>query len=326
MLSSLNSEWLASWLGLWLVIALALVLDQFLGEPSHLHPLVGFGRWANWLEIRFNRGQKILSYGFGLCAWIVAVIIPLGLASALDAYLKSTTMLITVGVQAGIVYFAIGRNSLAAHARAVASALTANNLPEARRAVSRIVSRDTAALDVTGVSKATVETVLENGSDAIFASLLWFFVGGLPGVVLHRLANTLDAMWGYRTSRFNEFGWAAARIDDVLNFIPARLTALAYALSGHCLQALRCWYTQASAWSSPNAGPVMAAGGGALRVQLGGAARYGDVEEIRPPLGCGEYAQPADIARALRLLDRSLLIWLSSSFLLLIAVRVCSGG
>ncbi|MET0377713.1 MAG: regulatory signaling modulator protein AmpE, partial [Spongiibacteraceae bacterium] len=160
------------------------------------------------------------------------------------------------------------------------------------------------------VSKAAVETVLENGSDAIFASLFWFAVAGLPGVVLHRAANTLDAMWGYRNARFNEFGCAAARIDDVLNLIPARLTAIAYALSGQCANALRSWRAQASSWSSPNAGPVMAAGAGALGLQLGGAAMYHGAMENRPALGFGRSAQAADIQRALTLLDRSLLLWL----------------
>lgn len=298
------------------VVLLALVLDQMLGELPRLHPLVGFGHWASFLERRFNRGKKTFRYGLGFCAWICAVIVPVGLACAVEYAVNAMPLLVTLGVKSSVVYLAIGRKSLIAHARAVSTALKFDDLTGARRAVSMIVSRDTRTLNVSGVSKATVETVLENGSDAIFASLFWFFVGGLPGVMLHRLANTLDAMWGYRNVRFNEFGWAAARIDDVLNFIPARLTALAYTAAGKHVEAIRCWRTQASVWSSPNAGPVMAAGAGALCVQLGGAATYGGVEEMRPSLGCGDDAQSADIERALQLLDRSLVIWLVSCLLL----------
>lgn len=155
-----------------------------------------------------------------------------------------------------------------------------------------------------------MESALENGSDAVFAPLFWLVVAGAPGVMLYRLANTLDAMWGYRNARFTGFGWAAARIDDVLNWIPARLTAMNYALLGHTADALRCWRTQAPQWSSPNAGPVMAAGAGSLRVRLGGAARYEGVEEARPPLGTGKPATAVDITRALTLVSRTLWLWL----------------
>jgi adenosylcobinamide-phosphate synthase len=164
--------------------------------------------------------------------------------------------------------------------------------------------------------------VLENGSDAVIASLFWFAVAGIPGVVLHRTANTLDAMWGYRNERFFYFGWAAARFDDVLNYLPARLTACAYALCGHCAHALRCWARQARYWSSPNAGPVMAAGAGALRIRLGGSASYGGVHEIRPTLGCDRDPRAQDIERALRLLDRSILLCLALWAVLAVAWRV----
>ena len=129
-------------------------------------------------------------------------------------------------------------------------------------------------------------------------------------VLLFRLANTLDAMWGYRTPRYLRFGWAAARIDDVLNALPARLTALTYAVLGNTRSALNCWRTQSAAWDSPNAGPVMAAGAGALQVQLGGAAIYHGVEELRPQLGEGAPAQARDIERALNLVYLGVLLWL----------------
>lgn len=292
------------------VIVLAVLLDQWLGEPRRWHPLVGFGWIANRIENALNRGDDSVRYAKGFVAWIGVVGIPVLLAFALQKIFETLPWLLAALGEALVVYLAIGRKSLSDHARAVADALNSNDLNKARHAVSMIVTRDTSALDESAVSKAAVETVLENGSDAIFASLFWFAVAGLPGVVLHRAANTLDAMWGYRNARFNAFGCAAARIDDVLNLIPARLTAIAYALSGQCANALRSWRAQASSWSSPNAGPVMAAGAGALGLQLGGAAIYHGATENRPQLGFGRRAQAADIQRALALLDRSLLIWL----------------
>jgi adenosylcobinamide-phosphate synthase len=223
--------------------------------------------------------------------------------------------------EALVVYLALGRKSLIAHANAVFEKLKNFNIVSARRAVGLIVTRDTTALDETGVCTATVESVLENGSDAIFATVFWFLVAGIPGVVLHRTANTLDAMWGYRNERFKEFGWAAARFDDVLNYIPARLTAISYGLCGNILNALRCWSTQAPQWSSPNAGPVMAAGAGALGLQLGGPAIYHGVRERRPPLGNGRPAKASDIPRVLVLINRALLLWLFALFVVAAAER-----
>jgi adenosylcobinamide-phosphate synthase len=134
---------------------------------------------------------------------------------------------------------------------------------------------------------------------------------GGPGALLFRLANTLDAMWGYKTERFLAFGWTAARIDDLLNWPAARLTALTYALLGRTGRALACWQAQAPAWESPNAGPVMAAGAGSLGVALGGAAIYHGREELRPPLGEGGQPAAADIGRAALLVQRGMWLWLA---------------
>ena len=161
------------------------------------------------------------------------------------------------------------------------------------------------------MSRATVESVLENGNDAVFGALFWFVVAGAAGVLTYRLVNTLDAMWGYKTPRYLSFGWAAARLDDGLNFVPARLTALSYALLGRTRSALACWRAQAPAWDSPNAGPVMASGAGALGVRLGGAAIYHGHMETRPALGQGAAPQGGDIARALRLVRHGVLLWLA---------------
>jgi len=286
----------------------AVLLDHLLGEPRRFHPLVGFGWLARRVEEIFYVGINAIPftrYMQGLAA-VCVLLIPLVALAALLQHAAVYGALFSIMM----LYIAIAPRSLREHAERVAQAFSINDLPAARQAVGMMVSRDTSQLDESGVARATVESVLENGNDAIFAALFWFAVAGAPGVVLYRLSNTLDAMWGYRNERYNHFGWAAARLDDVLNFIPARLTALSYALIGHTRSALQCWRQQAAAWESPNAGPVMAAGAGALCVQVGGAAIYHGQVEQRPALGCGMATEAADILRAVRLVRHTLYLWL----------------
>ncbi len=281
-----------------LAITAALLLDRMLGEPPRLHPLVGFGRWAKRIERALHGDGRAR----GGLAWALAVLPWVALAGLLEGAFGAL-----VGIAA--LYLALGLRSLGEHAEAVRAALAAGDLPRARARIGWIVSRDTGALDEAGVAGAAVESVLENGCDAVFGALFWFALAGAPGVVLYRLANTLDAMWGYRNARYRRFGWAAARIDDVLNFVPARLTAASYALLGEPSRALRCWRVQAPGWKSPNAGPVMAAGAGSLGLALGGPACYFGQWQARPPLGEGRAARADDIARAVALVERSAWLW-----------------
>jgi adenosylcobinamide-phosphate synthase len=283
----------------------AVLLDRLFGEVRRFHPLVGFGTLAAAIEKRLNRG----TIAGGMLGWALAVLPWVALALALRP-------LAPFAVDVLLLYFSLGARSLCEHAEAVARPLREGRLDEARQRVGWIVSRDTAALDESGVAKAGVESVLENGNDAIFGALFWFALFGGPGALLFRLANTLDAMWGYRTERYNLYGRWAARFDDALNWLPARLTALSYALLGRWRDALACWRTQAPGWESPNAGPVMAAGAGSLGVQCGGAAIYHGREEIRPPLGCGPAPVAADLGRAITLIRRSLWLWLAVLFLI----------
>jgi adenosylcobinamide-phosphate synthase len=291
-----------------LMMLAAVLLDRLLGEPRRFHPLAGFGNLARDIEKIFY-GAAVVSPVMRRMRGIAAVCVLLIPFVTLAVMLQRLPLF---GILFSIVvlYFAIAPRSLREHAERVADAFAAGDLPDARRQVSMMVSRDTSRLDENGVARATVESVLENGNDAIFAALFWFVVVGAPGVLLYRFSNTLDAMWGYRNERYYYFGWAAARLDDVLNYIPARLTALSYALVGHTRSALQCWRQQAGAWDSPNAGPVMAAGAGALCVQLGGAAIYHGQLEQRPPLGCGIAAEAADIMRAVQLVRNTLYLWL----------------
>lgn len=289
-----------------LAMLAAVLLDAVAGEPRRAHPLVAFGRWARAIEHRCHADRRLR----GVLAWSLAVVPPVALAWAVADAAASIAPWLAFACNAAVLWLALGLRSLGEHALPVAAALERGELATARAAVGRMVSRDTHALSAAQVSAAATESVLENGNDAVFGALFWFAVLGAPGVVLYRLANTLDAMWGYRTPRYAAFGWAAARCDDALNLVPARLTALGYAVLGGTRQALHCWRTQAPQWDSPNAGPVMAAGAGALGVRLGGAAPYEGAWEPRPDLGLGDPPAATDIRRAVRLVRRGAVLWL----------------
>ncbi|SMF98200.1 adenosylcobinamide-phosphate synthase CbiB [Burkholderia singularis] len=282
------------------------IVDRLVGEPRAAHPLVGFGRLAVRIERALNTGRR--GRLAGAAAWLAAVAPPVALAAALIAILPWP---LAAALHVALLWFALGARSLAEHVAPIAAALARRDLAAARALTARIVSRDTSAADEAALSRAAVESALENGNDAIFGALFWFAVAGGPGALLFRLANTLDAMWGYRTPRFARFGWAAARIDDALNWLPARLTAASYALLGDTANAWRCWRRQARLWDSPNAGPVMAAGAGSLNVVIGGPAVYHGQLETRPLLGAGAPAAPAHVAAALSLVARTMALWLA---------------
>ena len=298
-----------------IAILAALILDRLLGEPKHWHPLVGFGNLAQFIESRFNlngvQDSRLKLRGLLSLTLLVAPV------TAFTAYISYHYNYYFV-FEVLVLYLAIGARSLVEHAQRVSDALLLERIDNARIFTSHLVSRDTEAMTETDMSRATIESTLENGSDAIFAPLFWFVIGGAPAVVLYRLSNTLDAMWGYRTERFKHFGWAAARFDDVLNYIPARLTALTYACLGHFQTALQCWRTQAASCKSPNGGPVMSSGAGALALELGGPTRYHGKLEDCPVLGRGERPMAKDIVHATTLVQHGIYLWL--------AIAVVIGG
>jgi len=305
------------------ILICALLLDRVFGEPKRFHPLVGFGHLANWLENKLNSSSMQSAFILrlsGLLGWSLLVLVFVAVIYLIE---YSTTTYFPVYGQAieiivGILClgFAIGEKSLRQHACAIEQAVNSNDLPLARQRIAMIVSRDTTNSDITAINKATIESVLENGNDAIFAAIFWFVILGAPGVVLFRLANTLDAMWGYHTERYRYFGWAAARIDDVLNWVPARLTAVSYSIAGHTRTALKCWWQQAKHWHGFNPGVVMASGAGALQLKLGGKAFYHGKEITRPDLGLGREPETNDIKRALNIVQRSVFIWVISIILI----------
>ncbi|MEM9254593.1 MAG: adenosylcobinamide-phosphate synthase CbiB [Pseudomonadota bacterium] len=307
---------LSSTLGL----LVGVLLDRWWGEPQRFHPLVLFGVAASALEkIVYptegalperapQRGESgIPLAGVGLSCCLLLVGLPVVILLALLTLLPS---LFSAVLSVVVLYICLGGKSLEQHAQAIAAPLEEGDLGGAQTALSAIVSRDTRTMDDTEVVRATVESVLENGNDAVFASLFWFAVAGPAGALAHRLVNTLDAMWGYRTERYQAFGWAAARLDDVLGWLPARGCALCYALAARQWSALSTGFRQAASWDSPNAGPVMAVGAASLDVVVGGPARYGGEDRARPWLGSGAAVVVSDIGRACQLVLRASLLFI----------------
>lgn len=275
--------------------------DRALGDPRRFHPVAGFGTLALALERRLYRDTR--PAGTLYAATLVGGAVALGVA--VESVGRRRPLIRVLGT-AVATWAVLGGRSLAREAEAIADALEAGDLPRAQGRVRNLVSRDPSVLDADGVARATVESVAENTSDAVVAPLLWGAVAGVPGLLGYRAANTLDAMVGYRNERYTRFGWAAARLDDLLNWGPARLAG---ALAGLCApvvggargDAWRAIREQAAAHPSPNAGVVESAFAGALGVRLGGRNVYGGVVEDRGVLGYGEPPRPADVARTNRL-------------------------
>lgn len=278
------------------------VADRLLGDPRRLHPVAGFGQLAAAVERRTyadRRGAGVLHVGV-----LVGGAGALGLAAQGAARRRGPAAeALLVGV---CTWAVLGGRSLEREALAVHDHLAADDLPAARQRVTHLVGRDPSVLDGAGVARATVESVAENTSDAVVAPLVAGAVAGVPGLLVYRAANTLDAMVGHRTPRLERFGWAAARFDDLLNLVPARLSAaaavvLAPLVGGRPSSAARAWTRDARHHPSPNAGPVEAAFAGALGVQLGGVNVYAGRTEDRHTLGDGRPVRPDDVARATRL-------------------------
>lgn len=250
------------------VLSFAMVLDALLGEPRWIwgrlpHPAVLMGRAVGWLEERLNNGTARRAKGAAALALLVLGAAMLGMALGLFGW----------PLEIIVVAVLLAQRSLVDHVRAVADALRMS-VAEGRRAVGMIVGRDTAGMDRPDIARAAIESAAENLSDGVIAPAFWFLVAGLPGLLIYKIANTADSMIGYRTERYEAFGWAAARFDDVLNVIPARLTALLIAATHRGLQGWRAIVADARLHRSPNAGWPEAAMARALNVALSGPRSY----------------------------------------------------
>jgi adenosylcobinamide-phosphate synthase len=285
-------------------IALGQLADQTLGDPARWHPVAGFGRLAAAVEARAYADSRLR--GSLVAGALVGSAATIGLL--LDRATRRRPV-VHVLLTATATWTVLGGRSLDREAARVQALLESGDLPAARGRLRHLVGRATDRLDSGEVARAVVESVAENTSDAVVAPLLLGAVGGTGALLGYRAANTLDAMVGHRSPRYQRFGWAAARLDDVLNLPGARLTALLAALlaptvGGSTVESLRVWRRDSPAHPSPNAGPVEGAFAGALGVRLGGTNDYHGRLEHRAQLGRGREPRAADIGPARTLARR----------------------
>lgn len=271
-------------------VAAGLIVDRALGEPpSRLHPVAWFGAamervegvlWAD----RRGRGVGHAAIGVSV-GWLAG------------SAIRSTTAAVALSVA--------GR-ALRSAALQVEETLQAGDVERARAQLPTLVGRDPSDLDASGISAAVIESVAENTVDAVVAPVFWAVVAGAPGTLAHRAVNTMDAMVGHRSERYHRYGWAAARLDDVANYVPARIFASLVAVwqLGEASRVIAMVRRDASAHPSPNAGVAETAVAAALGVELGGPLRYRDRREMRPTLGDGPRPVADDIGRAVALVDR----------------------
>jgi adenosylcobinamide-phosphate synthase len=296
-------------------LAAALLLDRLAGDPPPLwrnlpHPVVLFGRLIDRLERQLNRAD--LSFRSRRRHGLIAVAIMLLVGAAVGIALTAIVSAIPFGVAVEAILASVlfAQKSLVDHVRAVARALASGSLDDARAAAAQIVGRDVTGLDVAGVARAAIESAAENFSDAVVAPAFWYALAGLPGLMVYKLVNTADSMIGHRSPRYEAFGWAAARLDDFLNLVPARIAAVLVAGAGALAgangrRALVCAWRDAGSHRSPNAGWPEAAVAGALGLALGGPRRYGALEVDGAWLNADarRTAGPADIEATLRLVE-----------------------
>lgn len=277
------------------------VADVLLGDPRRLHPVAGFGRLAQRAESAAYAPTR--SRGIAYAALLVGLAAATGELAARGAARAGLSRTVVLAVAT---WGSLGGRSLTRVAGRLADEIDAGDLDLARRTLPSLCGRDPESLDAVELSRAALESVAENTSDAVVGALLWGAIAGPAGVIAYRAANTLDAMVGHRSARYRDFGWAAARLDDAINWPAARmaaaLTALCAAVVGGSPGAT--WATvrrDGGGHPSPNAGRVEAAFAGALGVRLGGPLAYGGVAQVRPAIGEGRAPLPADVRRAVRL-------------------------
>lgn len=287
-------------------ILLAIALDRYVPERGGFDLVAWYSDWAESIEHRFNGGSRAQ----GLGAVLIAVLpIALGVF-VVDYLLGEIAWPLAFLFSVAVLYVCVDLYRLGKVASAISENLEYGDLPAANSALEELTGRPAIEMTEAGIARATVEAVLKQGNTLVMAPLFWFVLLGPIGPVLQRLAGVLDKMWGHRTQRFVEFGWAAARFNDIMGWIPARLTALSYAIMGSFEDALHCWRRHAGMWSDINSGPLLASGFGAMHMENCEGA------DDEAPGAVLIVADAAHVRRVVALLWRVLLFWLAVTLLM----------
>ncbi|KQU57262.1 cobalamin biosynthesis protein CobD [Rhodococcus sp. Leaf278] len=296
-------------------------LDRVFADPKRWHPVAGFGTTALHVERALYRDNR--AAGVVHAVLLVGSMTAFGVGSSRSAARlggPAETVLVAAATWA-----ALGGTSLSRVGGHMADLLDSEDLVGGRELLPSLCGRDPEFLDSDGLARAALESIAENTSDAAVGVLVWGALAGVPGILAYRASNTLDAMVGYRSEKYLRFGWASARIDDVLNLVPARVTGLATILAaplvhGSPVEAAKMWRRDASKHPSPNAGVAEASAAGALGLQLGGRTQYRHGIENRPTLGDGASPTARDLRRAVTLSTRVQELSVIASAVLAVAI------
>lgn len=288
------------------IIILALALDRWLPERGGFLIWSWYSDWAESIEQRFNGGLR--AHGtFAVLLAIAPILLAIFLATLI---LGQIAALLVILFSIAVLYLCIDLYRLGQIAQSVAAALENREIAEAAAHLKELTGKATVETSEAGVAQATVEAVLKQANSLVVAPIFWFLLLGPLGAMLQRLAAVLDRLWGHRTARFSEFGWAAARLDDLLSWVPARITALSYAVMGSFEDALHCWRRQAGMWSDISSGPLLASGLGALHLHN---CEENEEQDLYGNTALNPATLPgaSDVLRAVALVWRVMLFWLA---------------
>lgn len=287
-----------------IIVLLAILLDHLIPDRQGIKPFVWYRDWAESIEERFNGGKRV----HGIGAVILATLPIIAGVILIHYILGEIGWILRVAFDVLVLYLCLDVHRLSKTASAISVALESGDFDEADKQLRELIGKGVPEKSEANIARASVEGVLKQGNSLIVSPVFWFILLGPVGAVLQRLSCILDTLWGHRYERFADFGWAAARFDDLMGWIPARITALSYALMGSFEDALHCWRKRVGVWSDINSGPLLASGFGAMHMQICEATEEGEFEERTSDLTV--IPDAGHVQRAVALVWRVLLLWL----------------
>jgi len=293
-----------------IIVLLAILLDYLIPDRQGVKPFVWYRDWSESIEERFNGGKRI--HGIGA---VILATVPIVAGIMLVHYiLGEIGWLFRIAFDVVVLYLCLDVHRLGKNANAISVALESGELNEADEKLREFIGKNVPERTEANIARAAVEGVLRQGNSLIVSPIFWFILLGPFGAVLQRLSCILDSLWGHRYERFAEFGWAAARFDDLLGWVPARITAISYALMGSFEDALHCWRQRVGVWSDINSGPLLASGFGAMHMQSCELSDAGEYDERVSDLTV--IPDAGHVQRAVALVWRVLLLWLAIGIML----------